>query len=145
MLLLSTRLFLIASNYLVQGYLDKVKMPAPSIADKCNINTRALMPALRRLTQAGILNSQTGGREPGFIFARDPSIITVSEIIIALEGEPQMLSCRTIIGDAKCTIANCDDCPVYKSINNGIATMSRELKMTSLTSFHKTVSAVVPE
>ena len=77
MLLLPTRLFLIVSSYLVQGYRERVKITARQMADKYNINARALMPALRRLTQVGILKSQIGGSKPGFIFTRDPSGISI--------------------------------------------------------------------
>ena len=137
MLLLSTRIFLIASSYLIQSYSDKVRITAPNIANKCNVNSRALMPALRRLTQAGILKSQTGGREPGFMFARDPAKITISDIIIALEGETQMLSCREIIEDINCKIEKCENCKMYKIFKNRIETTDKDLKNTSLKDYNK--------
>ena len=132
MLLLQTRLFLIASSSLVQGHADKVKITAPSIAKRYNINSRALMPALRRLTQVGILKSQVGGSNPGFIFTRKPSRISMYEIITALEGEFKILSCRDIMDDVKCEICNCDDCSVFQIINGGILKTINDLKNTSL-------------
>ena len=132
MLLLSTRLFLIASTYLVEGYFEKVKITAPYIAEKCNVNSRALMPALRRLTQVGILKSQVGGREPGFIFARDPALISMYEIIVALEGEFHIASCRDLIEDIKCEISDCYNCQFYKVINGGLLDIVANLKKTSI-------------
>ena len=132
MLLLPTRLFLIASSSFVQGYTTKVKITAPKIAEIYNINSRALMPALRRLTQVGILMSQVGGREPGFILARKPSKISMYEIITALEGEFKMPSCRDMMDDVKCKIDNCSDCCVFQIINEGIFQTINDLKKTSL-------------
>ena len=135
MLLLSTRLFLIASTHLVEGYSKKVKIAAPDIAEKCNVNSRALMPALRRLTQVSILKSQVGGREPGFIFARDPAKISLYEVIVALEGEYQMCNCRNLIENVKCEIKDCDECLLYKVINTGLSRMINDLKRTTIVDY----------
>ena len=132
MLSLPTRLFLIASNFLVQGYSDKVKISAPSISKKYGMNARALMPSLSRLTQVGTLNSQVGGANPGFILARSPDKITMYEIILALEGEYKTSSCRDIMENVKCDIQNCDNCSIFQSINNGMFTMVNKLKATTL-------------
>ena len=132
MLLLSTRLFLIASTYLVEGYFQKVKITAPVIAEKCNINSRALMPALRRLTQVGILKSQVGGREPGFIFARDPALVSMYEIIVALEGEFSVPSCRDLVDDINCEITDCDSCLLFKIMNSGLLNIISDLQKTSI-------------
>ena len=132
MLRLSTRLMLIAASHLVRGYHNKVKVTAPYIAERCNMNPRALMPALRRLTQVGILRSQTGGSEPGFILSRDPSEITMYEVISALEDDMLMPSCKEINDKLNCEITNCENCPIYKVINIGISRITTELKNTSL-------------
>ena len=127
-----TRLFLIASSDLVYSYSDRLKITASDIAERHNMNPRALMPALRRLTQVGILMSQVGGSNPGFILARDPAKISMYEIITALEGGSRVLSCRDIMDDVKCDIENCDDCSIYKTINKGILFMINYLKNTTL-------------
>ena len=132
MLRLSTRLMLIASSHLVQGYNNKKKITAPYIADRCNMNSRALMPALRRLTQVGILRSQTGGSDPGFILSRDPSTISMYEIIGALEDDMVIPSCKEINETLKCDISNCENCSIYKIINIGISRITNDLENTSL-------------
>ena len=140
MLLLSTRLFLISTIYLLEGYSEKVKITAPDIAEKCNINSRALMPALRRLTQVSILKSQVGGCEPGFIFARDPAKISLYEVIVALEGEFQISTCRNLIDNVKCEIKDCDECLLYKVINNGLSRMIHDLKRTTIVDYRRSSS-----
>ena len=132
MLLLSTRLFLIASTYLVEGYSEQTKITAPNIAEKCNINSRALMPALRRLTQVGLLKSQVGGRNPGFIFARDPALISMYEVVTALEGEFKLSSCREVVDDVNCKVADCDNCPFYKIVNSGLLAIVANLQKSSM-------------
>ena len=132
MLRQSTRLMLIASIHLAHGYNERKKIPAPYIAEKCNINPRALMPALRRLTQVGILNSKVGGIEPGFIFAKKPSEISMYDIINALEDNMRMTSCRELNAEIKCDIENCDDCAVYKIFNTGISKIIDDLKKITL-------------
>ena len=132
MLRLPTRLFLIVSRSLVQGYADKVKISAPSMANRYNVNSRALMPALRRLTQVGILKSQIGGSKPGFIFTRKPSKISMYEIITALEGEFKTSSCRDIMDDVTCEIDKCSDCSVFQIINKGTFQIINDLKNTTL-------------
>ena len=132
MFLSSTRLFLIASRYLVQGYADNIKLTAPDIATRCNMNPRALMPALRRLTQVGILKSQTGGTSPGFIFARDPETISMYEIISALEGEFKFHCCCDLTEDVTCELKECGACMVYKIMNEGISQTITQLKKVSI-------------
>ena len=132
MLRLSTRLMLIAASHLVQGYNNKTKITAPYIAERCNMNSRALMPALRRLTQVGILRSQTGGSEPGFILSRAPSEISMYEIIGALEDDMLMPSCKEMNDTLNCEITNCENCSIYKVINIGISRITTDLKNTSL-------------
>ena len=132
MLRLSTRLLLIASNHLVEGYKNNIKITAPSIAERCNINPRALMPALRRLTQVGILRSQVGGKEPGFILSRDPSEISLFDIIYSLEDDLNVMSCREVNNTINCDIKDCIDCSMYKIINVGMSKIKDNLKKTSL-------------
>ena len=132
MFLSSTRLFLVAANYLVEGYADNIRLSAPDIASRYNMNSRALMPALRRLTQVGILKSQTGGNSPGFIFARDPETISIYEIILAIEGETKFSCCREHVEGVTCEVVSKDDCMIYKIINEGILHTINQLKKAKI-------------
>lgn len=117
MLLVSTRLVLLACNYLSEGYYQGKRIPAPELAAKYNINVRAIMPALRNLTRAGILSSQVGGREPGFIFTRDPKEISYYDIVSTLEGVPQFHCCKQIDKSLKCDCDDVDKCELYRVFN----------------------------
>ena len=139
MFLSSTRLFLVASSYLVHGYANKIKLTAPDIAARYKMNARALMPALRRLTQVGILKSQTGGATPGFIFARSPETISLYEIISALEGEFKFTSCSDQIADVTCELKDCTDCMLYKIMNEGINQTINQLKKATISEQNKYV------
>ena len=132
MLLLSTRLFLIVSPSFVQAYEEKNKISAPEVAEIYKMNHRALMPSLRRLTQVGILKSQVGGSQPGFILARPPEEISMYEIITALEGESYVSHCRDIIDDVECRILDCNDCRVYNIINRALLSSFNNLKKITL-------------
>lgn len=132
MFLTKTRLFLIACGYLKNSYYQSKYVPAPEIAEYYKMNTRALMPALVRLTQAGILRSRVGGKEPGFIFSRDPETITMLEVIRALEGDYSFSCCRELTDVVNC---ECDDkskCKVYLLMNHTIAIARDKLNNMSL-------------
>lgn len=118
MLLACTRYGLIACRYLTEGYYGNRYIPAPEIAEKYNMNIRALMPALRQLTRAGILRSRVGGTEPGFIFSRDPETISMLEILSALEGNLKITCCREIIKGLKCDCHSKEHCVILSLLGN---------------------------
>ncbi len=117
---------------MVESYINKNMISAPELAEKFNINKRALMPSLHRLTQAGYLRSQIGGSNPGFIFTRDPRQISVTEIIRALEGELRMEPCRELLPDVNCACVDCESCMFHNSINKLIADSKAILSKTTL-------------
>ena len=49
------------------------------------------MPSLRRIAQVGILKSRVGGLDRGFMLFRDPELMFLYKIIIALEGSLRWL------------------------------------------------------
>ncbi|MFI3333243.1 MAG: hypothetical protein SNI51_05835 [Rikenellaceae bacterium] len=82
MLLLSTRMCIISSSQLIKGYYAGQKTTATSLSEKYNLNIRTLNPALNKMTRAGILKSQVGGVDRGYIFARDPKEISVMTLLM---------------------------------------------------------------
>ena len=139
MFLSSTHFGLIACRYLAEGYENGIRISAPDIAARYNMNKRALMPALRRLTQVGILRSQVGGRDPGFIFSKDPKEISLYDVIYALEGTNEMDCCKEIISEISCDMKRCCDCIVYKTIKTGMSQINDQLKETSVYEHYLTV------
>lgn len=132
MLLISTRLGLIACRYLTDSYYKNKWTSAPEIADRYNINVRAVMPALRHLTRAGILKSQVGGREPGFMLVNDPKDVSLLDVLTALEGEYSIPCCKTIIRDLQCDCENSDQCHIYSLASEIIDTLKQRLTAISL-------------
>ena len=140
MFLSSTHFGLIACRYLVIGYKAGIRISAPDLAARYNMNTRALMPALRRLTQVGILRSQVGGRDPGFIFSKDPKEISLYDVIYALEGENEMNCCKEVISDISCDMNKCCNCIIYGTIKTGLSLINNQLKDTSLYEHYLTIA-----
>lgn len=132
MFLASTRCGLIACRHLVSGYHENAYISAPEIAGKYNMNVRALMPALRQLTRSGILRSRVGGKEPGFIFSRNPSEITLLEVLTSLEGGSEVPCCRELIADLKCDCSSSAQCNIYNLFNGMIDQVKMKLAQISI-------------
>ena len=139
MFLASTRYGLIACRHLTRCYHHGKYVPAPDIADKYNMNVRALMPALRLLTKAGILRSRAGGKEPGFIFSRHPREITLLEVLIALEGDTSILCCKQMIPDLKCDCEFNTDCGVFNFFNDMVSHVKTKLSDITIEMHSKSV------
>ncbi len=135
MILNSTRLCLAACRFLAEKYYDKVRVSATEIADKYNMNQRALMPNLNRLVKAHILNSQVGGRNSGFIFAKDPKTISINDIIITLQGSFEFNCCADLMCDFDCEIKDSTICPIATSIKEAISLAESKLNNVSVWEF----------
>lgn len=130
MFLASTRYALIACRYLTRSYLENRYCSAPEIADAFNINVRALMPALRQLTRAGILRSRVGGKEPGFIYTRHPSEISLLEVFTILEGDNEMLCCTEVNPTLKCDCETKEKCFIFTIF--GDLTQQTKMKLAAI-------------
>ncbi len=86
MFLMSTKMCIISCSAFIDGYYAGTKTTATSLAKRFGLNIRTLNPSLNKLIQAGILRSQVGGVDRGYIFTRDPKEITLCDIIEAIEG-----------------------------------------------------------
>lgn len=119
MVLIATRLGVIACRYLVEGYGEGRYISVPEIADKFSMNARALMPAMRQLVRVGLLRSRVGGNTPGFIFSKDPKDITLYQILVALEGETRFVCCEELIPGLRCDCKDKTQCK-FNSMFGGI-------------------------
>lgn len=136
-----TRLAIIAIPYLVESYYDDINVTCPEISEVYNMNSRALMVALRRLVQVGILTSQTGGSNPGFKLARTPDEISMYDITSAIEGIYNIGECKNIIGGVNCALLDCRDCVIYTVVNNGLINIDKKLKTVSLLNHYNITKA----
>lgn len=138
MLLNYSRLFIIAIPYLTDAYYQNRYVPAPEIAGLYHMNVRALMPALKWLKRAGILRSRTGGNEPGFMFSRDPELITFLDIINVLEGEHFFECCDEVIDGVRCDYKDKNackskqECVMYDLFNGIILQVKTRLRKINL-------------
>ena len=130
--LTSTRLFIIVSKYLVESFYDGRKVSSRELANTYNVNNRALIPILNRLTRTGYLHSQVGGLNPGHIFSKDPKKISVGEVIVALEGEMDMMGCDSILGDGVTGCTSENRCKFCRTISNFIELGRKEIHSISL-------------
>ncbi len=112
------------------------------ISERQNLSERYLEQLIRKLRTAGLLNSVRGAGG-GYVLARDPSEISVGDIIRALEGDIKAVDCMGEGTDENC--GNADLCAakfIWDRINNAIedavdsvmlsqlVEKSRELKKT---------------
>lgn len=137
MIIVATRLAIIACQYLVNGYEEKRYISAPEIAKQYNMNVRALMPALRQLTRAGILRSRVGGNTPGFIFAKDPEEFTLFQILNVLEGSNPFLCCKELVPTLKCVCHDKSKCTMFSLFDRLIKNAIKELSSISIADYAK--------
>ena len=132
----STRLCLIACRLLVSEYRAGRRICAPKIAEHYKMNVRMLNQSLNMLVRCGILLSKTGGDNPGYIFARDPQLISLRDVWFALEGDTALKCCREILTSTVCDILDPEDCLVYATINHGYMRIKNELTEISLQQYY---------
>lgn len=132
MLLMSTRMCIICCSCFIDGYYAGQKTTATNLAEKFGLNIRTLNPSLNKLTHAGILRSQVGGVDRGYIFARDPKDITVYDIIDTVQGLDYMKNCKNSLKGAKCMLENCEECELYKTSMNVIDFAREQYKSTTI-------------
>lgn len=133
MFLQSTRMCLIACRYLVEGYMQNKRITAPQISKRFGMNVRMLNPAFSQLVRHGLLSSQVGGTEPGYIFTKDPKEITIYDILLTLEGEVKMQCCKEILSTEGCIKQEKETCLIYNTINKGLKDLKYELMKINLT------------
>ncbi len=124
----STRIFFVAAHILTKNYELGVRISAKDLAAAIGVTNGAIMPALRFLTQAGLLRSKVGGIDPGFIYARNPREISVLEILEALEGKNEMSCYRdSLEGGIICMCDECDNCLIYMAYKDTLEVLKNKL------------------
>lgn len=120
MFLTSTRIIIMVSRTLVDGYFEKRRISAKDLADYHRVNLRTLQQALGMLVQARILDSKVGGINRGYILNRHPSSISVHDITLVLQGDLEMHCTREIVEGIRCDITDCDNCLMFNKFQ-GVA------------------------
>jgi len=111
---------------------DKPK-GAEQLAIELNFPKSFLAKILQSLAKAGILTSKKGAHG-GFIMAKQPSEITVSEIILAAEGKSPMIFDCSAYADTcpNGLIGSCNISPFLTNFQHKIDTFLSELTLEDI-------------
>ncbi len=123
---------IISCSEFIKGYYAGQKITATSLSEKYNLNIRTLNPALNKMTRAGILKSQVGGIDRGYIFARDPKEISVYDVIDAIQGLEYMKCCTELVHEATCERGTCEGCKLFQNTNSIVDFARERFKNTTV-------------
>jgi Rrf2 family protein len=107
---------------------DKV-LPAKEIAEALNISFEFLSKLLQQLNKAGIITSQQGIKG-GYVFAMNPDLLTVSDVITIFEGESGIIDCISNAEEEHCY--RLDNCSLRKPMIKIQDQINNVLKSTSI-------------
>lgn len=102
------------------------------IAKRQNISESYLEQLFASLKRAGLLKS-TRGKQGGYELCREPSLITVGDILNAIEGPMTLVDCETKT-DA-CSNGDCDKCAtrdVWERLSNSIIDTANGITLDKL-------------
>jgi Rrf2 family protein len=95
---------LIAIHYIAFHH-EEGAVSAKRIAEAFNIPTELLAKILQRLAKRGLIESHNGPKG-GYVLTRPPAKVTVGQVVRALEGPINIVSCLDTV-----------DCPQYNRCN----------------------------
>jgi FeS assembly SUF system regulator len=91
---------------------------ASRLADRLGLNQPTLAKICRRLAKAGMLCASRGA-QGGYLLSRAPVDISLYAVVLAVEGENQLVSCEKTDSVCPC-ISDCHLEPVWAQIDNEI-------------------------
>jgi len=103
-----------------------------SISERQHISESYLEQLFRLLKKAGLVNSIRGAGG-GYQLARDPKEISVAEVLRALEGDLEPVSCSALSEDSPCDAADmCVTKHVWKRLNEAIEDALESMTISEL-------------
>ncbi|OGT27947.1 MAG: hypothetical protein A2Z17_00755 [Gammaproteobacteria bacterium RBG_16_66_13] len=108
------------------GLNDGRRAPTSQIAREQKIPPSFLAKIVSQLSVAGMVQTSRGARG-GVTLARDPSLITLLEVVEAIDGPITLNECVT--DPSVCTFGT--DCPVYGVWCHAQATLVKDLTATT--------------
>jgi Rrf2 family cysteine metabolism transcriptional repressor len=97
---------------------DTEPLQMGEIAKRQNFSRKYLHALLTSLKEAGLVKSARGARG-GYLLAKEPSNILVSEIFRALEGEIAIIDC--LADPQSCSrVGDCQTWAMWKSVNDAM-------------------------
>lgn len=109
---------------------DKGKMSIKKISDDLNISFHFLTKVLQELSNHGIIESSKGPRG-GVNLAKSPEIITLNDLIVAIDGESIFNQC--LLGLLDCGSAKpCTVHATWAAIRNEFESKTKKLNLNYL-------------
>ena len=116
MIRIPTRLIIIVSSTLVETYYTQKPVTAKSMSEQYGLSYAALTQSFKELCKSNILLSHRGGNY-GYTLLKDPKILTVADLLIAIEGEEKFECCRKLLSELNCSQSRCDDCLIASAFH----------------------------
>ena len=105
---------------------------APDMALVTGLPVPTVAKTLKRLSQAGLVESQRGAKG-GYVLVRDAADIPITEIIAAVDGPIALTDC-TVEEDGVCEIeALCPTRTNWKKINQAVVGALRGISLADMT------------
>lgn len=108
---------------------SSARLDAASIAEKTHVPLRFALKILGKLVSNDIVKSYKGTKG-GYILSREPALITLREVIEAVEG-PYVIS-RCLHGEYACEHTYCRFYKVYDEISNLVRDKLQEVTFESI-------------
>jgi Rrf2 family protein len=105
---------LLACHILARSYPD-TQVSASTLEKAIAVSGKYLEKIMRMLSSRGIIGASRGVNG-GYYLAKDPSEITIGEIVRALEDDMEIIECVSKEGKCKC----CPTSGVWKKLYDGI-------------------------
>ena len=103
-----------------------------SIAQRQHLSERYLEQLMAKLKKAGLVKSVRGAGG-GYVPARDVSTVSVGDVLRALEGDMELVSCAAFHADEECDMKDqCVTKDVWKKINESIIHTIDEITIDEL-------------
>ena len=105
---------LMACHVLGRNY-PEVPVSASTLESYIAVSGKYIEKIMRTLTGRGIVTANRGA-SGGYLLTREPALITVGEIVRALEDDMEIIECVKSEGKCKC----CPSSAVWKKLYDGI-------------------------
>lgn len=107
-------------------------IPLKTVAERQNISDNYLEQLIAILRKAGLVKSVRGA-QGGYILARDPSSITVGDIIRAMEGPIAPVDCVSEVEPAECDNADfCITRTVWARVRDRLAEVMDSISLADM-------------
>lgn len=109
---------------------DREPLQMGEIARRQNFSRKYLHALLTSLKEAGLVKSTRGARG-GYLLAKEPSKILVSDIFRALEGELAIIDCLSD-PNACSRVGDCETWSMWKSVNDAMVKVLRGVSLADI-------------